>query len=69
MINQGSSKVAPTEKGTVANVTILEAKPRKIFNKAAKRALLKWRYKPKVVDGKAVGQKGQKVNLEFKLDK
>ena len=57
-----------TEAGAVSNVSILDAKPKRIFNMAAKRALLKWKYKPPVVDGKPVAQKGEKVQLDFKLE-
>ena len=29
----------------------LEAQPKRVFDKEARRALRKWKYKPKVVDG------------------
>ena len=57
------------EKGGVSNVKVLDTSTRRVFEKAAKNALRKWRFKPKVIDGKAVAQRKQKVNLEFKLDK
>ncbi len=53
--------------GGVENVSIVSSKPPRIFNQAAKRALLKWKYKPKIVDGKAVASKGIGVHLDFKL--
>ena len=34
--------------GTVENVKVLESQPRRIFDMAAKRALYKWKYKPKI---------------------
>lgn len=57
-----------TEMGTVENVQVVDAKPKRIFNMAAKRALLKWKYRPKMEDGKAVPQPGEMVQLDFKLE-
>ena len=57
-----------TSLGTVDNVKVIAAKPRRIFDMAAKRALLKWKYRPKIEDGKAVPQAGEKVQLDFKLE-
>lgn len=56
-----------TEMGSVENVQVLDAKPRRVFDKAARKALLKWKYKPKIVDGKPKPQVGNKVKLDFKL--
>lgn len=55
-----------TEVGTVDNVKIVTSKPRRIFDMSAKRAVLKWKYKPQQEDGKAV-RVAQKVQLDFKL--
>lgn len=57
-----------TSMGTVDNVKVLASKPRRIFDMAAKRALLKWKYKPKMEEGKAVAQQGEMVQLDFKLE-
>ncbi len=56
-----------TKSGSTKDVKILEARPPRIFNRNAKRAILKWRYKPQFVDGKAV-ELLQRVRLEFKLE-
>ena len=56
-----------TETGTVSNVRVAESKPPRIFNQAAKRALLKWKYKPKVESGKPIAQLGNRVRIDFKL--
>lgn len=56
-----------TPQGTVENVTVINSKPRRIFNQAAKRALLKWKYRPKIIEGKPVPQPQQYVQLDFKL--
>ena len=57
-----------TPSGSVEGVEVLDSQPRRIFNSAAKRALQKWKYRPKVIDGKAVSQSGNKVKIEFKLE-
>jgi periplasmic protein TonB len=52
--------------GTVAALKVLEAQPPGVFEKAAERALRKWKFRPKIVDGKAVASSGTQV-LEFRL--
>ena len=56
------------EVGGVEDVEVIDAEPRRIFDREAKRALRKWKYKPKVVDGKPVKQPGITVQLDFKLN-
>ena len=55
------------EIGGVEDVKVIEAQPKRLFDKAAKRALKKWKYKPKVVDGKPQKQPGLTVQLDFKM--
>lgn len=55
------------EIGGVEDVEVLEAEPKRIFDKEAKSALRKWKYKPKVVDGKAMRQPGLTVRLDFNM--
>ena len=57
-----------TRTGAVTNVKVRDSKPKRIFNSAARRALLKWKYKPKMVEGKPVNQVGKYVRLDFKLE-
>ena len=57
-----------TATGSVANVKVINSKPRRLFDMAAKRALLKWKYKPAMEDGKPVAKAGEKVTLDFKLE-
>jgi len=52
------------EKGKVVNVTLVSAKPARIFNKEASRAVRRWQFKPKTIDGVAVSQTGQ-LTVEF----
>ncbi len=56
------------EIGKVVNITIIDSKPKRIFDKAARRALGKWKYQAKSVDGKSVLQKNRTVQLDFTID-
>jgi protein TonB len=56
------------EIGGVEDVKVIDAQPKRIFDKEAKRALRKWKYRPKVVDGKPQKQYGLTVQLDFKMD-
>jgi protein TonB len=53
--------------GSVEDIVVVDATPKNIFNKAARRALSKWKYKPKMEGGKPVQQSGMVVVLEFAL--
>jgi protein TonB len=53
--------------GTVANPVILGAVPAQIFNRSAMRAILRWKFKPRFVDGRAVSRRGRQV-IEYKLE-
>ncbi|TKB44669.1 energy transducer TonB [Thalassotalea mangrovi] len=55
------------EVGGVEDVEVIAAEPKRIFDKEAKRALRKWKYKPKIVDGKPLKQPGMTVQLDFKM--
>lgn len=57
---EGSVKLEITVNpdGTVRDARVLESKPRGVFDAAAVTAVMRWRFKPKVVDGQPVAQKG-----------
>ena len=58
-----------TKKGTVKDVKVIESKPTSsIFHKSARRAALKFKYKPRVVNGKAVEVPGVRNLIRFKLE-
>jgi protein TonB len=57
-----------TSNGSVVDPIVVEAEPSSIFNSAATRAVLKWKYKPRVVDGTPVDVPGVRTMLTFKLD-
>jgi protein TonB len=56
-----------TETGAVKDPAIVDAEPPGIFNREAMRALLKWKFKPRVVDGVAVERRATQV-IDFSLD-
>ena len=56
-----------TEMGTVTNVTILESTHR-VFEKPAREAALRSRFRPQVVDGVAIATTGIVRRYRFELD-
>lgn len=54
--------------GAVSDIMVLESEPRRLFDRAARKALKKWKYKPKLDGGKPVSQTGMVVVLDFKLE-
>jgi protein TonB len=53
--------------GTVRSARVLESNPRGLFEAAAVQAVLRWKFKPKVVNGTPVQQKGAQ-RIEFNLN-
>jgi protein TonB len=56
------------EDGTVSDAKVVDAQPRRIFNREAVRAVLRWKFKPQIVDGKQVRRQATQT-ISFKLDK
>lgn len=56
-----------TEVGTVKDPRVIDAMPPRVFNREAIRAILKWKFKPRVVDGIAVERRATQV-IDFTLD-
>jgi protein TonB len=54
--------------GKVVNVSVIDSQPKRIFDKAARQALRKWKYQAKSVDGQAVYQKDRTVQLDFSME-
>lgn len=57
-----------TQDGGVSDVKILGAKPRRMFNRAAVKSILRWKFKPRVVSGKVVARRATQT-IEFRLRK
>ncbi len=56
-----------TEAGTVNDPQVVGADPPRVFNREAIRAILKWKFKPRVVEGIAVERRATQV-IDFTLD-
>lgn len=57
-----------TENGSVSDPEVIEEEPSSIFTRAAINAALKFKYKPKVVDGTPIPVCGVLNRLKFELD-
>ncbi|MDO6682599.1 MULTISPECIES: energy transducer TonB [unclassified Oceanobacter] len=58
-----------TSLGTVIDPVVIEAAPPNIFDREAMAAVKKFKYKPKVEDGKAVAVTGVRNIIRFELEK
>jgi len=56
-----------SETGAVVDPQVIDCEPSSIFNRSAVRAVQRWKYKPKVVDGVPVPRTGVQVVLTFKI--
>ena len=56
-----------TKTGAVRDPVVIEAKPPGIFDRAAINAALKFKYKPKVVNGAAIDVAGVRNRITFEL--
>jgi protein TonB len=52
----------------VIDIKVLESEPKNVFDRSAKRALSKWKFKPKIENNTAVEQRAS-VQINFTLDK
>lgn len=58
-----------TKSGAVRDPVVVEAEPQNIFNKAAMKAALKFKYKPRVIDGEPVEVPGVQNKITFAIAK
>lgn len=57
-----------TELGNVIDPIVVDAEPEGIFDKAALDAVVKWKYKPRVIDGKPTEVAGVQNKVTFKMN-
>lgn len=55
--------------GEVIQIKVLDSAPKRIFDKAAKQALKKWKYRAKKENGVAIEQKNLLIQLDFTMEK
>lgn len=56
-----------TEKGDVTNIEVVDAQPRRVFDREAIRALSQWKFTPRIENGQPVAARARQ-RLEFSLD-
>ncbi len=56
-----------TAKGTVKDIEITRASHKRLFGRAAKRAIARWKFRPRMIDGVAVERRATQV-IEFHLE-
>jgi len=54
--------------GTVKSARAIKSQPRGVFEAAAQQAIMKWKFRPKIVDGQGVESKGTQ-KIDFNLEK
>jgi protein TonB len=54
--------------GSVRDIVVVRSEPEGLFDRAAKKALAKWRYAPQLVNAVATERTGVRVRIVFKLD-
>ena len=57
-----------TKTGAVTNPIVVKAEPEGVFDRAALDAVLKFKYKPRVVDGEAMAVAGVQNKISFEID-
>lgn len=62
-----SARLFINAEGTVDKVEIIDSKPKGIFERAAIKALYKYKFRPKISNGKPVAQQASQT-VEFNLD-
>ena len=56
-----------TETGSVTGPRVIDSSPPRVFDRAAMRAILRWKFKPRIIDGVAV-QRTATQTLDFTLE-
>ena len=56
-----------TETGSVTSPRVIESRPPRVFDREAMRAILRWKFKPRIIDGVAVSRTATQT-LQFTLE-
>jgi protein TonB len=56
-----------TPDGRVADPVVVDASPRGIFDRAAIQAILRWKFRPRYVDGQAITRRASQI-IDFQLE-
>ena len=54
--------------GSPSNISIIDENPRGVFKREAMRAIRKWKFKPRIVNGQPIHQRDMTYKLEFVLE-
>ena len=54
--------------GSVTDPRVVDAQPRRVFDRSAVRAILRWKFKPRIVDGQPVSRQATQ-RIDFELDR
>ena len=57
-----------TPAGTVTDAEVIDSEPRRVFDRAALRAIERYKYKPKIENGQPVARTGMQIVIEFELE-
>ena len=57
-----------TKQGSTRDGIVVEAQPEKIFDKAALKSASRYKYKPRVINGRAVEVPGVRTRITFEID-
>ena len=57
-----------TKQGTTRDGIVVAAQPEKIFDKAALKSASRYKYKPRVINGRAVEVPGVRTRITFEID-
>lgn len=52
--------------GSVSDPVVIAAEPPRIFNREAQRAILRWKFRPRIVDGQPMSRQAEQI-IEFKI--
>ena len=58
-----------TKLGTVKDVEVIESKPAYLFDRATIRAIKRWKFKPRTVNGEPIERHQVRQRIQFSLDK